>query len=247
MYSRRFIFALLLVVLPRITHANTIITNTRTEVAQMAGSWEVDSVQISGLANAQYPAIGGGTNLWQYIDPHSNISADGDIHSDMAIDSSGTGATGNNAAESPIIAEVINATSPQLSHLQTLSHHQIKSRGVFRFYTEHAGERHFEIHPVTELDAWNGSAWVVDSDYHTNIAFDADGTTHSGSTLQNMFTQGMTAQVMADNTNVIFTFTSPNTNYGQFDGLAQSGVLNDSVSSYFWFLPTNPSVATTDG
>ena len=74
---------------------------------------------------------------------------------------------------------------------------------------------------------------------------DPNGTTHAGSTLQAMFTQNMTAQVMADNTNVIMTFTSPNTNYGQFDGLAQSGVLNDSISSYFLFTPTNPAIATT--
>jgi phosphatidylinositol-3-phosphatase len=209
----------------------------------MAGQWEVDSVQISSLADAQYPQFS--TNSWQFIFPHNNISSDGDIHNDMAVDASGTGSTGNNAGESPIIAEVINATSTQLTHLKTLSGHQVKSRGIFRVYTEHGGERHFEIHPVTEVFTWNGSAWVLDTDTRPNITTDANGTTHSGSTLQQMFTQNMTAQVMADNTNVILTFTSPNTNYGQFDGLAQSGVLNDSVSSYFWFTPTNPAVATT--
>src|SRR5437870_6343729 len=73
----------------------TTITNTRTEVAQMAGLWEADSVQISGLADAQYPQYG--TNLWQFIVPHTSISSgDGDIHVNMAIDAAGTGATGNN-------------------------------------------------------------------------------------------------------------------------------------------------------
>src|SRR5579862_517105 len=172
--SRRFIGVVAwLVILPRIVDASTIMTNTRTEVAQMAGSWEVDIVQISSLANGQYTKFG--TNAWQFIFPHANISSDGDIHNDMAIDSSGTGSTGNNAGESPIIAEVINATSAQLSHEQSIKTHQIKSRGIFRVYTEHASERHFEIHPVTEFDTWNGSAWVLDSDYHANIAFDANG------------------------------------------------------------------------
>jgi phosphatidylinositol-3-phosphatase len=230
---------------PQRSQASTVITNTRSEVAQMAGLWEVDSVQISGLANAQYPQFG--TNAWQYIDTagHTGISSDGDKHINMAIDPSGAGATGNNAGNSPIIGEVINVTSAQSSHLNALSLTRCKTRGIFRFYTEHSSERHFEIHPMTELDAWNGTAFALDTDYRTNIAFDADGTTHSASTLQAMFTQNMTAQVMADNTNVIFTFTSPNTNYGQFTGIAQSGVLNDVTSSYFLFTPTNPAVATT--
>src|SRR5207245_9930864 len=43
------------VVMPAMVHATTI-TNTRPEIAQMAGSWEVDSVQISPLANAQVSA-----------------------------------------------------------------------------------------------------------------------------------------------------------------------------------------------
>ena len=67
--SRRFIvLAALLGMFPPFAGATTIQTNTRPEVAQMAGLWEVDSVQISGLANAQYPAIGGGTSNWQYVD-----------------------------------------------------------------------------------------------------------------------------------------------------------------------------------
>jgi len=66
------------------------------------------------LANSQYPTY---TTNWQYIFPHTSISADGDIHIDMAVDSAGSGSSGNNTGESPIISEVINATStqPQLS------------------------------------------------------------------------------------------------------------------------------------
>src|SRR5437016_14611128 len=86
--------------------ATTTITNTRPEIAWMASLWEADSIQISPLANAQYPQFG--TNYWQYIFPHSSISADGDIHTDMAVDASGTGSSGNNTGNSPIIAEVIN-------------------------------------------------------------------------------------------------------------------------------------------
>jgi hypothetical protein len=61
--SRRFIWAAaLLVTFPRITGATAIITNSRTEVAQMAGLWEVDSIQISPLVNVQYPQLAGGAN-----------------------------------------------------------------------------------------------------------------------------------------------------------------------------------------
>src|SRR5207249_6554831 len=83
------------------TLATTTVTNTRPEIAQMAGLWEADSIQISPLANAQYPQFG--TNNWQFIFPHSSISSDGDIHIDMAVDASGTGSTGNNTGESPKI------------------------------------------------------------------------------------------------------------------------------------------------
>ncbi len=236
--SRRLIGAVaLLVILPRIAGATTIITNTRTEVATMGGLWEVDSVQISPLANAQYPQF---TNTWEYISPSGSKAADGDEHLNMAVTISGTGTTSGNQGESPIVSEIINASQLLGS---TIVH--AKTRGIFRYYTEHASERKFEIHPMTEVDTWTGSNFVLFADYRTNITFDANGTTHAASTLQQMFTQNMTAKVMADNTNVIFTFTSPNTNYGQFDGKAQSGVLNDSVSSYFLFTPTNPAVATT--
>src|SRR5207249_3418564 len=128
--------------------ALTTITNTRTEISFMAGLWEADSIQISALANGQYPQF---TNSWQYLFPHGNLAADGDIHIDMAVSSSGYGSTNNNTGESPIIAEVVNATSGQLSHLQTLKATQAKPQGIFRFYTEHTAERHFELHPVTEI------------------------------------------------------------------------------------------------
>jgi hypothetical protein len=58
--------------------ANTIITNTRAEVSFMATLWETDTLNISPLANAQYPQF---SNDWQYLFPHSNISSDGDIPS----------------------------------------------------------------------------------------------------------------------------------------------------------------------
>src|SRR5437899_1591235 len=144
----------------RVACADTVITNTRAEIAWMASLWEADSAQISPLANSQYPQFG--ADLWQYIFPHSSISSDGDIHIDMAVDSSGFGSTNNNIGESPVIAEVINADSAQLSHLQSLTAQQVRMRGIFRFYTEHSGtqaqggERHLELHPVTEALTNNG-------------------------------------------------------------------------------------------
>ena len=92
----------------------------------MANLWETDSISISVLANSQYPAIAG---TWDFVFPHSSISSDGDVHTDMATNSSGAGSTGNNAGESPIISEVINATQTQLSHLTSLHGAQAYFRG----------------------------------------------------------------------------------------------------------------------
>src|SRR5436309_2652656 len=106
----------------------TTITFTRAEVTQMAGLWETDCITITPLTNAQYPAY---TTNWQYIFPHSSISSDGDIHTDMGVDASGSGSSGNNIGESPIICEVINATNPQLSHLNSLDANRAIFRGIF--------------------------------------------------------------------------------------------------------------------
>src|ERR1041385_8520257 len=93
--SRRFIWVMVcLAIFPRISTATTVMTNTRPEIAQMAGLWETDSIQVSSLVTNQYPQFG--TNAWQFIFPHNSISSDGDIHIDSATDSSGTGKTGNN-------------------------------------------------------------------------------------------------------------------------------------------------------
>src|SRR5437016_8039235 len=109
---RRITAVVIGVAFSQVAHA-TVMTNTRPEIAQMAGLWEVDSVQISPLANAQYPTF---TATWEYIVPHTSFSADGDIHNNMAVDSSGAGSTGNNGGTaSPIVAEIINATQAQLT------------------------------------------------------------------------------------------------------------------------------------
>src|SRR5207245_908721 len=92
---------------------------------------------------------------------------------------------------------------------------------------------------MTELFLWNGSAFVLDTNYRTNILFVADGTTHATSTLTSLFdgSETVTAQVQANNTNVVFTYPSPSVNYVQYDGTALSGLLNDPVSYFFWFRP----------
>ena len=217
-------------------YANTTIVLSRGDIAAMASLWETDSLAVSPLANAQYPTLSGN---WSYIVPHTSVSSDGDIHIDLATDASGTGATGNNFGESPIVCEVINATSAQLNHLDNLTNQQANCRGIFRFYTEHAGERHFEVHPVTQLQKWNGSTFVNDTDYHGNIVAVPDGTTHASSTLVSLLngTQMISASVAADNTTVTLTCPSPSVNYVQYDGVALSGILSDSVSQYFLFQP----------
>jgi len=217
-------------------HANTTITFTRSDIANMAVLWETDCVSVSSLANAQYPNVAG---TWDFVVPHTIISSDGDIHVDMAIDAAGDGAASNNVGESPLICEVINATSTQLNHLDGLTDQRATFRGIFRFYTEHAGERHFELHPVTQLQRWNGSTFVNDTDYHSNIVAVADGTTHATSTLTSLLngTQTMTATITADNNSVTLNCPSPSVNYVQYDGIAVSGLLSDTVSQYFVFQP----------
>ena len=226
-----------------VAEASTIVTNTRAEVSFMASLWETDSVQISGLTDAQYPQVG--TNNWQYIFPFSYIIGDGDIHVQTAVDSSGTGTT-INGGFSPNIGEIINATGAQLSHIDSLNATRAIPRGIFRWWGEHAGEVHFEVHPMTQLLTWNGSAFGLDTDYHSNIDFDNNGTTYYACSLQDLFdgTQTMTAQVLANNTNVVFTYPSPLVNYPFYDGVALSGVLTDSVSSYFLFRPSLAPSAT---
>src|SRR4051812_21044699 len=117
------------------TYASTSFSFTRAEVANMANLFETDSVQISALANGQYPAIAG---TWDFIVPHTSIGSDGDVHINMATNSSGAGSTGNNTGASPIVAEIINATTAQLSHIDGLTNAQATFRGIFRIYTEHA-------------------------------------------------------------------------------------------------------------
>src|SRR5205085_5717327 len=98
---------LLVIVAVTMAEANTSITFTRSDIANMAVLWETDCVSVSALTNSQYPNVAG---TWDFIVPHTSISSDGDIHVDMAIDSSGTGSASNNTGESPLICEVINAS-----------------------------------------------------------------------------------------------------------------------------------------
>ena len=216
--------------------ANTTITFTRGDIANMATLWETDCVSISSLANNQYPNVAG---TWDYIVPHTTISADGDIHIDMAIDAAGDGAASNNVGESPLVCEVINATNTELNHLDGLTNQRATFRGIFRFYTEHAGERHFELHPVTQLQRWNGSSFVNDTDYHSNVTAVPDGTTHADSTLTSLLngTQTFTATISADDNSVTLSCPSPSVNYVEYDGVAVSGVLSDAISQYFLFQP----------
>ena len=209
----------------------------------MARLWETDSVTISAPANTQYPQFAGN---WQFIFPHTSISDDGDIHIDLALDAAGTGKTGNNTGASPIIAEIINASSTQLNHIVSLAGAQAIPRGIFRFYTEHANERHFELHPAVQLQKWNGTEFVMDSDYHQNITAVPDGTTHASSTLVNLLngSQTVTATIASDNVHVNLSFPSPSVNYVQYDGATTSSVISEAVSDYFLFQPNLVPSAT---
>ena len=230
------------ILLPCRLDAQTVITNTRAEVSFMASLWEANTIQISSLANTQYPSIGGGTSNWQFIFGSFTVG-DGDIHVPMAIDSSGTGSSGNNTGFAPINGEVINWSGAQFSNLTNGT--RAVPRGIFRWYSEHltsgVGERHFEIHPMTELLKWNGSAFVATDDYRPNIKFDDGNTTQSTQHMITTFDGSdiMTAAVMvADSTKIVFTYPSPRFNYCIYDGVTLSGLTNDSVSQFFWLKPS---------
>jgi hypothetical protein len=240
----------LMAVIPA-TLGDTVITNSRAEIAFMAGLWESDTIQISALTSTQYPSCSG---TWQYIFP-VRIEDDGDSHIKTAISAAGTCASGNNIGNSPLINEVVNVSATQWNHISGLSGRQAKPTGIFRYYTEHTsdgtssgtGERHFEIHPMTQLYLWNASsnAFLLDTDYHANITNVADGTTHSSTTLRQLFdgTQRTTNIVMSDNNRVISTYPSPSVNYVQYDAFVKSALTNDSVSADFWIQPFNPTIS----
>ncbi|HXI85687.1 MAG TPA: PKD domain-containing protein [Verrucomicrobiae bacterium] len=219
----------------------TVITNTRPEIAQMAGYWEVDSVQISPLANSLYPQF---TNTWEFMQPSGSTATDGDEHFNMAQNASGTGATGGNAGESPIVAEIINVSSTV--GLVSSGNQHAKTRGIFRYYHEHAGELKYEIHPMTEIFSWSGSAFVLLKDCRPSFKPVADATTKAYSTYNDMAlgnNQTVTAQVMADNNHVIITYPTGAgvdlVNYMQYDGQVVQTLTNDLVSPYITFRPTN--------
>ena len=225
--------------------AQTVETNTFAEINQMATMWEGNPSQITSLVNTQYPAYNGDT--WEYIFPVSRFESDGDIHIDMAVNSSGSGSTGNNEGESPIICEVVNASnamfSSDLTYLNNNNGAEALPVGIFRFWTEHQYERHFEFHPMIGLLQWNASsnAFVSVADYHNTITNDDQGTTHAIGTLEEVFNgeDQMTATVLPDNNHLAFTWQSPSVNYVQYGGTALSGLTNDFVSGFFWFKPTS--------
>ena len=135
----------------------------------------------------------------------------------------------------------------QLSHLQSATVKHSKTRGIFRFYTEHSSERHFEIHPVTELFTNNGpNSFGLDTNYRPNVTNVSDGATHPNSTLIGVFdgSDTMSATVLSDNNRVLINSPAPSVNYVQYAGVALSGLTNDSVSSYFLFRPTLVPSAT---
>jgi PKD repeat protein len=247
---------LIVVAYSRVADA-TVWTNTRPEVAQMAAMWEVTTIDISPLANAQYPNIGGGTSLWQYAFPSSSTASDGDLHHAMAIDASGTGSTGNNIGNAPIIAEIVNCSGSQQSTVNSLvsaTNHRVVPRGIFRVYTEHANEIHYEAHPVTEELTYNGSAWVVGADMRSSITNDPYARHgYALSTMQNLVNGSITmsAQVLADNNRVVLNYPSgagaATMNYPEYDGRVMQPLTNDVCGLYFTFLPTNSPAGAITG
>lgn len=236
------LLALILFAAPAL--GGTTFTISRTDLATMAGLWETDSVAISGLANSQYPTY---SSNWQYSFSNTSVSADQDLHIDMAVDAIGTGASGNNIGASPIIAEIINCTAAQKNYIVSQNAVRDTFQGIFRLYTEHANERHFELHPVTLFKKWNGSSFANDTDYRTtNINAVIDGAQHATSTLTALLngSQTITVTASADNLSVTISFPSPSVNYVEYSGQVAAAVTSDSLSSYFTFHPSLVPAAT---
>jgi PKD repeat protein len=253
---RRTFAVFVLVALFSLSAHATIWTNTRPEIAQMAGLWEVDMVQISPLINAQYPNIGGGTSVWQYIFASSSASSDGDLHHAMAIDSSGTGQTGNNVGNAPGIGEIVNSSAyiSTVTALSAANNHRVVPRGIFRVYTEHANEIHYEIHPITEELTNSGGTFVVAANMRSSITNDPYARHgYALSTMQTLVDGSitMTAQVLADNNRVVFNYPSgaggATMNYPEYDGRVVQILTNDVCGPYFTFLPTNSPAGAITG
>lgn len=214
----------------------TNITFTRSDLAFMSGLWQTDTASISVLANNQFPNYSGS---WSYIYPRNSISQDGDVHINMGMNSTSGGVTGNNVGTSPIVAEPVNVTAQQLSQISGSGGYRASPSGIFRFYTEHLSEKHFEIHPVTNIRNWNGSTYINSVDYLTNIRKVVAGEAHSTATFISLLnsSQTVTATVAPDNLSILFTFPSPSVNYVNYTGALQSNILTDTISSYFVFKP----------
>jgi PKD repeat protein len=177
------------------------------------------------------------------MQPSGSTASDGDEHFNMAQDSSGTGATGGNSGESPIVTEIVNETTVGVV---PAGNQHAKTRGIFRYYHEHAGELKYEIHPMTEIYTWNGSAFALSKDCRPSIRPVANATTHAVSTYTDIVqgnNQTTTVQVMADNNRVIVAYPTSagadTVNYVQYDGQVVQTLTNDSVSPFITFHATN--------
>lgn len=221
-------------------NAATSFVTTRAHLTSMAGLWETtgSNATVDTLISEQYPTYLTSA-LWQYVFRHASISSDGDLHMDLAINAAGDGSVANNIGSSPIIAEIINANSGIITQLDTddaTSANPLTVSGIFRYWTEHFSERHYELHPVTQYV----TAGSVTRNLRSTIANVADGSQKALSTYTSLVngSQTITVAVGSDNTTVTITTPSPSVNYVQYDGTATSGILSDSTSSYFNFRPS---------
>ena len=250
----------LLLVSPPLVFAQTHVTFTKTDSSQMANMFMVtDSRTLSPLATEQYPSRNGLTYI--YFQNASYAASDGDCHIDLAFDSSGTGAhdTCCGSGDSPITAEVLNATQNKPSsdcvHLQSLDTTKTYWEGVFRFRNEHnctscfdTGERKFEIHPATKVWKLSGSSYVLDHNYgdSAHLKTVKDGMSHTIYVLEYIFSDTWSATVQSgDSTKVDFTFPNSAVNYAEFKGTVTVASGTDSLGKYFVFHPTDGVVSTS--
>lgn len=242
----RFSTALILLVSSSVFATTTTITFSRADLARISGLWIVESSTLSDLANAQYPSFAGST--WNFGFPHSGTASDGDLHIDLAVSSSGTGqfATCCNGGDSPITAEITNASSADQTHVSGLKTIMTHWLGVFRIRTEHTcpaacepGERKFEIHPITKLFRLSSGSYVLDTDYTSYVDDVSDGRTHAASTLRSALQDIFTATAQNANPQMInVAIPSPAVNYVEYIGTITQSPWCDGVSNLFLFHPT---------
>lgn len=224
----------------------TVVTFSTTQLNFLQSSFLVNTQDsaVQSIVTYFYPQTQVGT--WNYTSTDGSINTDGDMHLEICTASNGAEGDITCYGDSPFLPELMNATSGDVSHINSLAIHTSMTSwdGIIRFRSEHdcsgTGELHLEIHPVTRLYAWNGSSYALDSDYYSHFSTVpyGEGRTVSFYTEQFYDVETVT-RPSADS--VTLSLYEPAGNYVQYTtGEVTQGITQDSAGYYFMYHPTNP-------